>query len=189
MNNYSFDQLIGKKVLIVGDLDSGKVKLLASLLDEAIMQGFERKITLIDMAPMEIEFEIGEQKIGGLVEEYSNNLERIRNLTPRRVYAPRIEAKEKKDVVKLSARNARNIGDQIREFKVWPTKILFINDITFYLHQGPLAIVQKAIGKSHTFIGTGYRGNFPVDDFDTGISRTEKKLIDKLTTSLSLIHI
>ena len=40
---------------------------------------------------------------------------------------------------------------------------------------------MSAIDNSASFLGTCFRSKFPYTDFNTGISRRERRLIDKLT--------
>ena len=180
-----FADCLGKKVLITGGIGSGKTALLARLLDEAIGEKHGAKIVVIDMAPGKMV--IDSQTIGMTLKEYLKNLELIKYMAPRKVYAPRIEGNTKAQVEKLAAANAKNLGALLDEFKGLPSKILIVNDITLYLHRGELSRVLKAMNKCSTFIANGYRGKFPADDKGTGISRRERRLLDKLQNSVDLV--
>ena len=46
---------------------------------------------------------------------------------------------------------------------------------------GTMHWLMSAIDKSASFLGTCFRSKFPYTDFNTGISRRERRLIDKLT--------
>ena len=52
---------------------------------------------------------------------------------------------------------------------------------------GTLAYLLKIIFKSSTFIGTCFRSKFPYNDYNTGISRRERRLIDKLTLKMDKV--
>lgn len=184
-SEYRFADFIGKKVLITGDLASGKTALLARLLDEAINSKLGAKIAVIDMAPGERL--INSHLAGKTVKQYLKNLELVQYMAPRKVYAPRIDGKTKPQVEKLAQANANSLGALLDEFMDKPYKILFVNDITLYLHRGELSRVLKAIRKCSTFVANGYRGKFPADDRGTGISRRERRLLDKLQKNMDIV--
>jgi hypothetical protein len=176
---------LGKKVLITGDLGSGKTGLLAKLLDEAINSKQGAKITVIDMAPGKRD--VGSHTIGKTLREYLKNLDLVQYMAPKNVYAPRLDGSSKQQVEKLALANAKNIGALFDEFMEKRSKILFINDATLFLHRGELAKLFKVISKCSTFVANGYRGKFPADDMGTGISRRERRLLDKLQKSMDIV--
>ena len=184
-SEYRFSDCLGKKVLITGDLGYGKTALLAKLLAEAIQSKQGAKIAVIDMAPGERE--IGSYLAGKTLRDYLKNLELVQYMAPKTVYAPRLDGESKAHVEKLAVANANNLAALLKEFMAIPSKILFVNDITLYLHRGELAKVLKAMSKCSTFIANGYRGKFPADDMGTGISRRERKLLDRLQTNVDIV--
>jgi len=183
-SEYRFADCLGKKVLITGDLGSGKTAVLAKLLDEAINSKQGAKIAVIDMAPGERT--IHSHVVGKTLREYLKNLDLVQYMAPKNVYATRIDGNSKPQVEKLAAANAKNLGSLLDEFMEKPSKILFINDITIYLHRGELSKVLKIISKCSTFVANGYRGKFPADDRGTGISRRERRLLDKLQKNMNI---
>ena len=176
MRDYHFNKFMGKRTLILGDLHSEKTRILCKILEDGIARQY-RGISAIDMAPQRNV----KGESGNSLPESGVVLDSIHLLIPRRVYEPRAEGGDKREIDQLAVWNAKNIGVQLRKFISNPTRALFMNDVTMYLHKGPLAILLKAVSKSHTFIGTGFRGTISLDDLETGISRREKKLIDRLT--------
>ena len=185
LNSNNFSNFIGKKSIIVGDLVPSKTSLLSQLLLHAIDLGYDKKITLIEMCPTKTVHQ--NIKLTSRVDEYIDDFSQITYLTPRTLYWPRIKGNNSKDVLKYSIINSRNLNVCLTEFKNKPTKILLINDINFYLHMGALAYLLKIILKSSTFIGTCFYSKFPYDDYNTGISRRERRLIDKLTLKMDKI--
>ncbi len=183
--DYRFADCLGKKVLITGDLGSGKTALLAKLLDEAINSKLGAKIAVIDMAPGERD--VGSHLAGKSLLGYLKNLDLVQYMAPKIVHAPRLDGKSKDLVEKLAVANADNISALFEEFQDKRSKILFVNDITLFFHRGELSKVLKAMSKCSTFIANGYRGKFPADDMGTGISRRERRLLDKLQNSVDIV--
>ena len=185
MNSYNFTNFIGKKSIIIGELSSEKTSFLSQLLLNAIDLGYDKKITLIEMCPNKTDYK--NIKLSSRVNEYVTDFSNINYLTPRTVYWPRIKGYNSKDVIKYSVINSKNLNTCLTEFKDKPTRILLINDLNFYLHMGILAYLLKIIFKSSTFIGTCFRSKFPYNDYNTGISRRERRLIDKLTLKMDKV--
>ena len=77
-------EILGKKVLILGEVGSGKTKLAAKLLRELMMLVSPEEITVIDLAPQRV----GE--IGGKLTEYVNMTSGVKYFSPKNVYTPRL---------------------------------------------------------------------------------------------------
>ena len=82
------NELLKRKVLIVGDVGTGKTALTAQILEKLIDLGLENDITIIDMAPKT--FFISGKRIGGRLDEYTDLVKKVKYLTPTIVYAPRL---------------------------------------------------------------------------------------------------
>jgi len=61
-----FERFIGRKIIIVGEIGSGKTLLLSRFLDQLVRSGLKDKVTVIEMAP-----NMGE--VGGTIENYTRN--------------------------------------------------------------------------------------------------------------------
>ena len=107
--------------------------LLSNIISSAIDLGLENKITIIEMCPDKTEFK--NLKFADLISEHIENLDRINYIKPDVVHWPRIYGKAPKDVVKFSASNSRTLLDCLDQYRRRPTRILFINELNFYLLQ------------------------------------------------------
>jgi hypothetical protein len=174
---YAFKDIVGKKVLITGDVGVGKTKLTIALLEEAIALGLSAKITIIDMAPTG-------RKIGGKLVEFSEKLRAIRYLTPQLVETPRLSAKSTRELLHLVNLNEKRIRPLLKEFVETPTSILFVNDISIYLQSGSDEPILSVMRSSETFIANGYFGSTLHSDFETDISTTERRLMKKLADTV-----
>ena len=182
---YGFDDVVGKKVLITGDVGVGKTKLTIALLEEAIALGLSDKITIIDMAPATVY--IQGRKIGGKLVEFSEKLSNVRYLTPQRVETPRLSAKSTRKLLHLVDLNEKRIKPLLNEFVETPTSILFVNDISIYLQSGFDEPILSVMRSSETFVGNGYYGSTLQSDFETEVSKTERRLMNKLVDTVDVV--
>ena len=181
---YSFGSLLGKTVLITGDVGAGKTRLMLELLEEAITLGYGDEITIIDMAPATVF--IRGRKIGGKLVEFAEHVGTVRYLTPQRVETPRLSAKSTRDLLHLVELNEKRIRPLLSEFVEAPTAILFINDISIYLQSGRDQLILSVMRASETFVANGYYGSTLQSDFSTRVSTTERQLMDKLGNAVDI---
>jgi len=173
--------IVGKKVLILGEVGSGKTLLATRLLKELMMLFDPGEITVIDLAPQRV----GE--VGGKVSEYVDSIDKVKYLSPERVYTPRLTGTSREQVLKYAELNRRLMEPLFNEFVQRTTKILVLNDITLYLHAGELETVLKCMRLAETFLATGYYGSRLAEDRGSGISVQERRLIEKLATYMDQI--
>ena len=172
-----FRAVVGKKVLIVGDVGTGKTRLTAALLDEAASSEWKDQITVVDMAP---EIPAGHLQVGGRLTDYSQAAVLVRYLAPRHVHAPRLQGESKEQVLRLVKENAETIDRLLVQFLEAPTKVLFVNDVTLYLHSGNLSKIRQALDAAETCIVNGYRGTKLREDRGSGVSRREEEALSVL---------
>ncbi len=180
----SFADLLGKRTLILGDVRSGKTRLTASLLREAMALGFTTEITVIDMAPKSIL--VKGLRIGGRLFEPSKRPEGVRYLAPGRVETPRLTARNGEELLKLVEENRKRIYPLLKSFIAKPTPILFANDLSLYLQSGDLKTLYNTTQAASTFVGNGYYGSTLANDFSTGISGRERELMDQLAAAMDI---
>ena len=182
---YAFKDVVGKKMLITGDVGVGKTKLTIALLEEAVALGLSAKITIIDMAPATVY--VQGRKIGGKLVEFSKKLKVIRYLTPQRVETPRLSAKSTRELLHLVDLNEKRIKPLLNEFVETPTSILFVNDISIYLQSGFDEAILSVMRSSETFVANGYYGSTLQSDFETRVSKTERRLMNKLADTVDVV--
>jgi len=173
--------VIDKKVLILGEAGSGKTRLAAKLLQELMTLVNPEKITVVDLAPKKV----GE--IGGKLAEYINLIGRVKYLSPKNVYTPRMAGASHEQVLQYAELNRKIMEPLLNEFIRSPTETLVINDVTLYLHSGELETVLKCARLAKTFLATAYYGSRLAEDLGTGISSKERQLTDELATFMDLV--
>jgi len=174
------DKLLGRHVIILGDVGKGKTKLLAELIENLIQKGYGKDITVIDLAPPRI------GKIGGTIDEYLD-VNRINYLKPKLVYAPRTQACNPDDVMKYVSHNLQQARNLFRKYLEAPTKILAVNDITIHLQGGEVEEILELIDKTETFVATAYKGDTLREDYGTGITKTEQQKLNQLTKYMDTV--
>jgi len=174
-------EIIGKKVLILGETGSGKTKLAAKLLSELMTLVNPKKITAIDFAPQKT------SEIGGKITDYLHLPSEIKYLSPKNVYTPRLAAKSPEQVLRYAELNRKNMEPLLSEFIRNTTDVLVLNDVTLYLHSGELETVLKCVKLAKTVLATAYYGSKLANDLGTGISSRERKMTGKLASFMDLI--
>ena len=168
-----FERFIGRKIIIVGEIGSGKTLLLSRFLDQLVRSGLKDKVTVIEMAP-----NMGE--VGGTIENYTRNISSVRYLKPWKIIPPRMMGKNREEVLKYARSNMLALKPLIEEYLRNPTEILLINDLTIYLHAGEVEDIIQLINISKTFTATAYEGKRLADDKGSGITDKERESLNRL---------
>jgi hypothetical protein len=172
-------EILGKRILILGEMNSGKTRLTAKILDDVLGIVDPKNITVIDMSPNTV------PGVGGRISLYSGNVMKVRYLTPEVIRAPRIEGRSKDEVLNFAEFNRMSIEPLIQEFLSKPTRILFINDLSIYLHSGNVSKIVKCLELSHTVVANSYYGESLIDDKGSGISKRERERLEALMNKFS----
>ncbi len=181
MRKIILEEILNKKTIIIGEVGSGKTRLTAKILDELINKIDYKNITVIDMAPTTV---IG---IAKRISAYTNAISKVRYLAPSIIRAPRIEGKNKEEVIFLAKLNKNSIEPLLQSFLNEPTKILIINDLSIYFHTGNIDKILECMNVAETFIANAYYGNSLSNDKNSGISEREKKMIEELIKKINII--
>ena len=174
----SVNEILGRKVLIAGDVGTGKTALTVQIFEKLIDLGLENDITIIDMAPKT--FFISGKRVGGKLDEYTDLVKKVKYLAPSVVYAPRLTSKSSQELLHLVKENVKNLDPLIDEYIRNPTKILIINDLSIYFHAGDLSKILQCLSKAETFLANSYYGKTLKNDFNTGVSYRERNLVKKM---------
>lgn len=176
-----FETVIGRKMLLIGDVRTGKTLATARLLDALLGYVKPEEITLIDLAPS------GEGGIGRRVEEYTSSVQRIRLLKPARLNTPRLTGRTAEEVLKLAEENIGVIEPVLREYLESPTEVLLVNDLSMALHAEPPPLVHECIRSCSTFIGNSYYGRRLADDRGSGLSDLERRNLENLLCLIDIV--
>ena len=150
---------LGKRILVIGDVNTGKTTLCKRWLSELCQQGLDTRIALIDMAPTippELALKRGIVGAGGELRASlgSEVLDLRAHLEP-----PRLSSSSESEALEKAAHNAQLIEALISRLE--PVRdILFINDVTLFLQARSAASLIEAVGfdRRTTLVVNGYRG-------------------------------
>lgn len=173
--------ILGKKVLILGESASGKTKLAARLAQELIVSEKPDRITIIDLAPKRMDH------VGGKLVDYVTVPSEVRYLTPEEVHTPRLTGTSREQILLLARLNRKLMEPLLSEFIQDATEVLIMNDITLYLHAGKLERILRCARSAKTFLATAYYGSKLARDLETGISLREKRLTDELAAFMDRV--
>lgn len=186
LKDLHFSAINGLRILIVGNVGSGKTALTARLLGEAVAAIEPAKITVIDMAPERQQF--NEFVVGGSLNDYLRNNQGLRFLVPvRKLHAPRIEGRSSEEVLRLARTNATIIEELLKTFLRDPTPVLFANDVSMYLQAGDTKTLLKTVGLANTFVGNSYCGLSLEDDHQSGLSERERSGLVALKSAMDKV--
>jgi hypothetical protein len=149
---------LGKKLLILGDVNTGKTTLCRSILEELCRLGLGRQIAIVDLAPHipeKLSFEKGLAGVGG-------------SLTPPagcgviyladRLEAPRLSSSSEAEAMEKARANRQIIEELFCRVDLERREILFVNDATLYLQAGTAEDLIARLGLAETLVVNGYRG-------------------------------
>ena len=181
--NVLFNELLGKKVLIIGEVGSGKTEFTRSLLLEAFEAGYGPQITVIDMAPERTS--LNGLTVGGKLLKPGES--EVRYLSCGDIKTPRLSARSPKELLELAEHNKILLQSLLEKFIKSPTRVLFINDVSLYLHRGRIDLLWSAIEKAETAIINGYYGRKLQEDLGTGLSQRERRLMSLIADKVEVL--
>ena len=150
---------LGKKILVIGDVNTGKTTLCKRWLTELCQQGLGARIALLDLAPTisrELALQRGIVGAGGELRAPAGSevLDLRATLEP-----PRLSSSSEGEALEKAVRNAQLI--ETLSCQLEPQRdILFINDVTLFLQARSAASLIKSarFDRRTTLVINGYRG-------------------------------
>jgi len=185
---FRFQDLMGRKTLIIGEAGSGKTSLTARILEEAAGTRSFGEVTAIDMAPPSIV--VGGLKAGGRLQEFTSAIGAVKYLWDPNIKPPRLSSRTASEVLEAVRRNKAAIDAMLDEYLGNPSPILFVNDVSIYLQAEPYTRLFRAVELAETAVVNGYYGRSIGLNFDTGVSEVERRGMRLLMRRMDrLIHL
>lgn len=147
---------LARKLLVVGDVNTGKTTLARRVLQDFCARGLGPRIAILDLAPTippEIARSRGVRGVGGTLEaEAACGAACARPL----LQAPRLTSSSEAEAAAKAADNLRRI--EAAWLGLPPHDILFVNDISMALQAGRAADLVARLEPLSTVIANGYLG-------------------------------
>ena len=178
--------VLGRRILITGDINTGKTTLSKAILDALCASRLSSRIAVVDMAP-EIPEEVAVERdvlgVGGKL--LSDDKEVLYLASPLR--PPRLSARTEKEALLIAEENREKIAVLLKTFASSGRDILFVNDVSLYLHAGTTERLMRYMAAATTIVANGYYG----EKLGSGIvslrEATEmRKLIDAFLCHITL---
>ena len=173
--------LLGKKLLVMGDINAGKTTLCRQWLARLCAQGQGGRIVVLDLAP-DIPPALAQARglagAGGyLLPPPDSDVLDLRT----HLHAPRLSSATEAEAEEKAAHNARAIEALFDRFPQPGSgrDVLFVNDVTLYLQAGYASTLIGKIGRADvtTLVVNGYWGQRLGD---SALSRREREQTRRL---------
>jgi hypothetical protein len=179
------EPLIGKKILIEGDIGTGKTTYTLELIAQAFASASVKRIVVIDMAPSRRLS--GKKYVGGTLQLPQNYMQKVRYYAPNHIFAPRLQGKNKEAILEYAKKNAQKIEKLLQANLNEKKEILFINDMSMFFHAGDIKLLISVVNNSDTFIANVYKGDYFTDDKGSGITLKERNLLEQIEKQMDFI--
>ncbi len=142
------EMFLNRRTLIRGEVNRGKTTLLGRIMRAFWEQGY-RDLGLIDLAPPLTRGVGGKMELGEMSPAF---------YYPVSTVAPRLSGSDEAEVEALARRNRAVIDQALEQYLKAPAQVLFINDLSLYLHQGRAEELISWLKNLSTVVMNGYYG-------------------------------
>lgn len=149
---------LGSKLLIVGDVNTGKTTLTGEILADFCRRGLGPRITIVDLAPRipeAVAAARGLPSVGGQLEPPAGS--GLTCLRPH-LQAPRLTSASDEEALGKAVDNKRRIDEALRALPSGAQAIVVVNDTSMYLQAGTAEEMVGWLAPCHTVIANGYLG-------------------------------
>lgn len=151
---------LGRRSLIVGEVNSGKTTLSGQILEALLRAVAAPQVAVIDLAPT-ISPEVAARSgvppgVGGRLSQTA--VSGALYLTAP-IAAPRLSARNPDQLHSAAQRNKQTIAGLFERFVASGREILVVNDLSLYLHSGSAAQLCAWFDRATTVVANGYLGS------------------------------
>lgn len=173
MPEVRIEDYLGRKTLILGDVNTGKTTLSRGVLEALCRQGFGGRTAVVDMAPEIPETLARARGIPGaggrlIPPEGCGVLYLGGWLEP-----PRLSSNSEEEAMQKARRNRREIEGLLRRLDSEPREILLVNDVSLYLQAGGSEAFIPRLERPDTVVANGYWGERLGGGLLSGCERSE----------------
>lgn len=149
---------LGGKLLVVGDVNTGKTTLARTILEDFCGRGLGRRIAVLDLAPTippDLAAQRGLRGVGGhLAVPRGCDVLCVRE----RLAPPRLSSSSEAQALAKAAGNLRLIDAAWARLDGGGRDILFVNDVSMYLQAGSADELAARLARYGTVVANGYFG-------------------------------
>ncbi len=149
--------VLGRRILITGDVNTGKTTLAKAILDALCASRLSSRIAVVDMAP-EIPEKVALERdvlgVGGKLLSVDEDV--LYLASPLR--PPRLSAKTEEEALLIAEENREKIEALLKTNACSGRDILFVNDVSLYLHAGTAERLMWYVAAATTIVANGYYG-------------------------------
>jgi molybdopterin-guanine dinucleotide biosynthesis protein len=151
-------ECLGRKLLIVGDVNTGKTTLTRKMLEDFCGRGLGRRIAVLDLAPHiseQLAAQRGLRGVGGHLDAPAacGALMIREQLEP-----PRLSSASEAEAMRKAARNKELADAAWQRAGAGGRDILVVNDVSMYLQAGDADELIARFASADTVIANGYFG-------------------------------
>jgi hypothetical protein len=149
---------LGRKLLIVGDVNTGKTTLTRKILEDLCARGLGPRIAVLDLAPhisKELAAQRGLRGVGGQLDVPPG----CAALTIReQLEPPRLSSASEAEAMLKAGRNKAAIDAAWHKAAAGARDIVIVNDVSMYVQAGSADELIARFAPAHTVVANGYVG-------------------------------
>ncbi|NPU82965.1 MAG: hypothetical protein HPY65_00640 [Syntrophaceae bacterium] len=158
MSDIDVQDFLGRRTLIVGDINTGKTYRSGEILSALCLSGLGPRIVILDLAPVipeKLALEKGLRGAGGRLSPPPGRHVLVFEASPE---PPRLSSRTEAEALEKARRNRLAIDALFPRASKTSRDILFVNDISLYLQAGNVEDLTTFLNGFGTVIANGYRG-------------------------------
>ncbi len=151
-------ECLNRRLLIVGEVNTGKTALTKRILDEMHRRRMDHRLAILDLAPQippRLAASKGLVGLGGLLSPPRPSAALYRRLP---LKPPRLSAKIEAEALAAAEENKKVIDDLFQDLSREGRDILFINDLSLYLQAGRAERLGKWLEPYPSVVANAYYG-------------------------------
>jgi len=153
------DDVLGRRTLIVGEVNIGKTSLTRALLAELVEAGPKGRVVVLDLAPdvpAWLAAGRGLKGVGGRLRP-AEDWGVVYLRTP--LLPPRLGSRSETQAQEAARANLRAIQGLLEGFRPLPDDAVFINDVSLFVQAGRAEDLLAWLGPARTVVANGYLGS------------------------------
>ena len=158
MGNTGGDDWLGRKLLIVGDVNTGKTTLTRTILEDFCARGLGGRITVLDLAPHISEALAARRGLRGVGGHLNAPTDCGAMVIREQLEPPRLSSASEAEALRKAARNKELVDAGWQRAGGATRDIIVVNDVSMYLQAGDADELIARFASIDTVVANGYFG-------------------------------